>query len=107
MLSENESDANDFDYGAESWSESKSDESSSHVDIDDDDYIDIDVHSESEDENRTSFPKSKIPSQNMIVGSPQPRSTEGMTLAEAKMIIEEDQRIRKSWHSTQAAFEEE
>ena len=95
------SDPNDFDYGAESWSDSESDESSSHVDIDDDDYVDIDVDSESEDENRSSFPKAKNPSKHMIIGGPQPRSTEGMTLAEAKMIIEEDRKIRKSWTDVQ------
>ena len=77
------------------------DESSSHVDIDDDDYVDIDVDSESEDEIRSSFPKAKKPSRHMIVGGPQPRSTEGMMLAEAKMIIEEDRRIRKSWTDVQ------
>ena len=74
---------------------------SSHVDIDDDDYVDIDVASESEDENRSSFPKSRNPSRNMILGGPQARSTEGLTKSEAKMIMAEDKRIRKRWTDSQ------
>jgi hypothetical protein len=51
----------------------------SHVDIDNDNYVDIDVDCESEDETRSSLPKNKNPSRNMIVSGPQARSTEGLT----------------------------
>ena len=74
---------------------------SSRVNIDDDDYVDIDVDSESEDETRSSFPKNKNPSMNMIIGGPQARSTEGMTKSEAKTIMDEDKRIRKRWTDNQ------
>ncbi len=41
-----------------------------NTNIDDDDYVDID--SDSEKEARTSFPKNKKPSKNLITGGPQP-----------------------------------
>ena len=44
-----------------------------NTDIDDDDYVDID--SDLEDQARTSFPKNKKTSKNLIIGGPQPSDT--------------------------------
>ena len=66
-----------------------------NTDIDDDDYVDID--SDSEDEARTSFPKNKKPSKNLIIGGPQPTDTTGMSAVDAKLTKEADRTLRKQW----------
>jgi hypothetical protein len=66
-----------------------------NTDIDDDDYVDID--SDSEDEARTSFPKNKKLSKNLIIGGPQPTDTTGMSAVDAKLTKEADQTLRKQW----------
>jgi hypothetical protein len=66
-----------------------------NTDIDDDDYVDID--SDSEDEARTSFPKNKKISKNLIIGGPQPTDTTGMSAVDAKMTKEADRTLRKQW----------
>ena len=66
-----------------------------NTDIDDDDYVDID--SDSEDEARTSFPKNKKLSKNLIIGGPQPTDTTGMSAVDAKLTKEANQTLRKQW----------
>jgi len=66
-----------------------------NTDIDDDDYVDID--SDSEDEARTSFPKNKKPSKNLIIGGHQPADTTGMSAIDAKLTKEVNRTLRKQW----------
>jgi len=66
-----------------------------NTDIDDDNYVDID--SDSEVEARTSFPKNKKPSKNLIIGGPQPTDTTGMSTVDAKLTKEADRALRKQW----------
>jgi hypothetical protein len=66
-----------------------------NTDIDDDDYVVID--SDSEDEARTSFPKNKKLSKNLIIGGPQPTDTTGMSAVDAKLTKEADRTLRKQW----------
>ncbi len=74
---------------------------SSHVDIDDAIMLKLMLIVNRKMRNRSSFPKTKNPSRNMIVGGPQARSTEGLTKSEAKMITDKDKRIRKRWTDSQ------
>ena len=74
------------------------------MDIDDEDYVDIDIDSNSEDGMRSSFPREKNPSKNLVIGGPQPRSTKCMTVAEAKLTREEDKKIRKRWTDLQRSM---
>ncbi len=106
--SRNEKDSVEDDEGAGDYMGGESDDSKLYgiddvgsilppVDIDDKDYVDIDIDSESEDGMRSLFPREKNPSKNLVIGGPQPQSTEGMTAAEAKLTREEGKRKRKQW----------
>jgi len=66
-----------------------------NTDIDDDDYVDID--SNLEDKARTSFPKNKKPSKNLIIGGPQPTDTKKMSADDAKLTKEANPTLRKQW----------
>jgi len=66
-----------------------------NTNIDDDDFVDI--GSDSEDEARTSFPKNKKPSKNLIIGGPQPTDTTGMSAVDATLTKEANQTLRKQW----------
>jgi hypothetical protein len=50
-----------------------------------------------EDKARTSFPKNKKPSMNLIIRGPQPTDTTGMNAVDAKLTKEANQNARKQW----------
>jgi hypothetical protein len=66
-----------------------------NTNIDDDYYVGID--SDLEDKARTSFPKNKKSPMNFIIGGPQPTDTTGMTVVDAQLTKEADQKARKQW----------